>query len=96
MPDHQQPGDAEKFCAGALLELAPEIVGAQEQRDVGRILKVGFANHAALAVRRPEIVAARELFQAKDGGAAPRAVGEDGTSHPAQTDDGHVIAHRGL
>ena len=55
-PDHQHAVHAEEPEAGARLELAPEAMGAFEQRHVGGILEVGAADHARLPVRAAPVV----------------------------------------
>ena len=79
---------------GAALELAPELVGAAEQRDVVRVLVVGEADDPRLAVHRPALVDEAELLEPEHAAAAAREVVQRGAAHRPDAGDDRVVAGR--
>jgi hypothetical protein len=86
-------GDDEQFLARRRFDLTPELVGAPEQRHIGRILVVGHADDPADAVGRTHVVWDVEAFEAENLQAAPGHMPGSGASHASDPDDDHVIGH---
>lgn len=59
-------GFGEEVGAAFLLEVPPEIVGVEEERDVVRVFVVGLADHPRLAVVGAERVGDVKLVEAED------------------------------
>ena len=72
-------------------EVPPEVVGAAEERDVARVLGVGKADDARVAVARAAVVAGLELLQAQAVGAGLGEVVEGGAAHGTQPHHDSVI-----
>ncbi len=81
------------IAAFPALQRAPQLVGASQQRHVGGILEVGFANHAGFAGRRALIVKPREAFDPDGPSAAAGQMRGRRRSHAAQADDRDVVPH---
>ncbi len=87
-------GGNQQLFAGHVLQLVPELVGPIEQRNVGWVLMVGEADHAADAVGRAHLVGYVVLFQAQHLPATPGQVINGGTPHAADSDnDGVEFSH---
>ena len=89
--DHQAAVDGHQRRSAALLELPPELVGAPHQRNVERVLEVGLADDAAIAVRRAEGVSLRELIEAEHTPAAQSELAKRSASHRAEPQDNRVV-----
>src|SRR5206468_11663415 len=70
----------------------PQLVGAPDQRHVGRMLEVGLADDAALPRRRSARVRRGEAVESEDESAAAREVAGRGASHRAEAGDDDVVA----
>src|SRR3712207_3161183 len=57
--------DDQEFLARHALDLAPEFVGAAQQRNIGRILVIGQPNDAADPMRRPHAMGNVEALEAE-------------------------------
>ncbi len=88
--EEEAAGLREECLAGFALELAPEIPGAAEERDVVGVLVVREPDDAREAARRAERVAARELLEAEHARAAPREVICGRAPVRAEADDDRV------
>ena len=75
-----------------MLDLAPELVGAAQQRDVGWMLPVREPDDAVRAVRRSLIVRNVELLEPKHAQSAVGELVDGGTAHPADSDHDDVVA----
>src|SRR5262249_59395591 len=74
------------------VELAPELIGAEQQRDVRRMLVVGEANNPRLAVHGAVLVRDLELLEPDDAAAAAREVVQRGAAHRADAHHHGVVA----
>ena len=93
--DHEAAGGVEEGLAGVLLELAPQIVGAKQERDIAGIFPVGLANDACLAVRGAEGMGRVELVEREDAMALHKLeTGSEmiggGAAHGSQADDDYA------
>src|SRR5450756_2293139 len=61
--DHEPASDLHQRRSARLLQLAPQLVRALDQRHVKRMLEVGLANDAAVPVRGPQRVPRSKLLQ---------------------------------
>ncbi len=89
------PRDAQQLLAGLGLELAPELVGPAEQRDVVRMLEVRESDDPRQTVRRALLVQEVEPLEPEHALAAPREVVQRRASHPADSDDDDVVPLHG-
>ena len=89
------PGDVEELLAGLGLELAPQLVGAPQQRHVVGVLEVGEPDDPRQPVRRAVLVEQVEALEPEDALSAPGEVVERGASHPADSDDDDVVPLHG-
>ncbi len=87
--------DPEELLTGPGLELAPELVGPSQQRDVVRMLEVREADDACEPVRRPLLVKEIEALEAEHTLAAPCEVIERRAAHSPDTDDDDVVPLHG-
>ncbi len=76
-------GDVQQRPRGLGLDLAPQLVGAADQRHIGRVLEIGEADDAGVAVRRAAIVARWIAINPEHALAAARQMVERGASHDA-------------
>ncbi len=85
-------GDQQRL-AGRPLGLGPELVGAAQQRHVGRVLVVRQADDAADAVRGAHGVRDVEALQPQHALAAAGELPAGGAAHAAHADHDHVPLH---
>ena len=89
--DLDDAGDVHELPAGRRLELAPELIGAAQQRHVGRMLEIAEPDDAGLAVRGAAVMARRESLDADDAQPAARKLIQRGAAHRAEPDHRHVV-----
>ena len=77
-------GDMQQRPGGFDLELAPQLIGAAHQRHIGRMLEIGEADDAGLAMRRAAIVVRRETIEPEHALTAAGQMIERGASHDAE------------
>ena len=82
----------QQLLAGLGLELAPQLVRAQHERHVARVLEVRLADDPRNAVRGAELVRHVEALETEDALPAPREVVERSAPHAADPDDDDVVA----
>src|SRR5690606_22290707 len=91
---------SQKLLAAQGGQLIPELVRPPEERNVVRVLEVGEADGARLAVRASAVVAGREAVDAKDSQALAREVEERRASYASsRPHDDRVVRrcrHRAL
>ena len=63
--DHQAAGQRQRSRPVSCLEVGVQLVGAQQQRHVGRVLEVGLPDDPRVAVARPQRVRRGELLEAE-------------------------------
>jgi hypothetical protein len=81
----------QQLLVGLRLELAPELVRAPHQRDVGRVLEVREADDARQAVRGAVLVRDVEALETEDALPAAGEMVERGAAHSADPDDDDVV-----
>ncbi len=86
-------GERHQVGARAGLELVPELVGAQQQRHVRRVLEVRLPDDARPAVARPAVVRRPEALEPEHPLPPRREMGRRGAAHAAEPDDDHVDGH---
>ena len=86
------PGDVQQLLARLGLEFPPELVRAPEERDVVRVLEVREADDPRQPVRRAVLVRDVEALETDDALPAASEVVERRAPHPADADDGNVVA----
>ena len=79
--------------AGVGRQLVPQLVGAQQQRHVGRVLEVGLPDDARPAVAGTLVVGGGELLQPEHPLPALGQVIRRGTAHATEPDDDNVVTH---
>jgi hypothetical protein len=89
--DHQPAGDGEQVGVGVAGQPLPQLVGAQQQRDVVGVLEVRLADDARPAVAGPAVVGGPVAVEPEDAQAARREVVGGGGAHAAEADDGDVV-----
>ena len=89
--DVQPAGLVEQLLARFGLDLAPQFVGATQQRYVGRMLEVGHADDTRVAVRRAAAVGNVELLQPQHALAAPGKLVTGRAPHPADADNDGIV-----
>ena len=88
-------GDVQQLAAASRLKLAPQLIGAAQQRHVGRMLEIAEPDDAGFAVRGAAVVARREALDAEHARAAPRQLRQRRAAHRAEADHDHVeLRHR--
>ena len=85
-------GHVQQLLSGRRLQLAPQLVGAAQQRHVVDVLVVGEPDDPRDAVRRALLVRNVEPLEAEHSPAAARQVVERGAAHAADADDDRVVA----
>ncbi len=80
--DHQPAGEVEQRW----IELAPQLIRAQEQRHVVRAFEVRLADDARASVARAAVVRGRETLDADHLRAARCEMGRGCAAHPAEAD----------
>ena len=83
-PEEQPAGAAQQRLAGLVGELRPELVGAPQQRHVGRALEVDLAHDAGLAVAGALGVRAGPRVEAEGAQPAPSQVGRGRAAEAAE------------
>ena len=93
-PDHQRARPRDHRLAGVGRQSFPALVRPAHERHVGRVLEVGLAHDARVAVARAAVVGRRELLEPRhqrpplgEGGGGRRA-------HPAEADHDHPLHRR--
>src|SRR5262245_39462974 len=87
-------GDLQQRFARHLLEFAPQLVRAPQQRHVRQVFPVRETDDAREAVRGTALVRDAELLDAEDARAAARRVERRCTAHSADAgDDDVVVGH---
>ena len=81
----------EELLADLVLELAPQLVRAADERDVGRVLEVRETDDPRDSVRRPEVVRHLEALDAEHALAPPGQVVERGAPHSSDSDHDRVV-----
>ena len=69
-PNVENAGDEEQLLVHGRFELLPQLVGAQQQRHVARVLVVGLADDARLPMGAAQLVRDAELLQTEHPRAA--------------------------
>jgi hypothetical protein len=87
-----RPGDVQEPLACHRLELAPQLVGAAQQRHVARMLEVGEPDHSCHPVGRALLVRHSEALDPEDAQAAAGEVEQGRAAETPDSDDDHVIA----
>ena len=83
--------DEEQLLAGLGLELAPELVRAQDERHVARVLEVRLTDDPREPVRGAELVRDREALDPEHALPSSREVVERRAPHPTDPDDDRVV-----
>ena len=86
-------GDAEKRLAAGGLEIAPQRVGAAQQRHIGRMLEIAEPDDPRCAMRGAESMARFETVDADDALASASELVDGGAAHRAEPDH-HDIERR--
>ena len=86
-------GRDQQFLAARRFDVMPELVGAQQQRHVIRVLVIGQPDDAADAVGRAHRMGDVEPLQAENPLAAARQLEGGRAAHAADADDDDVIYH---
>ena len=84
-------GDVQELPAARRLELAPQLVGAAQERHVGRMLEIAEPDDARLAVRGAPVVAGRKALDADHARAAARESARAPRCPCAEADDRYVV-----
>ncbi len=71
-------------------QVAPQLVGAQQQRNVGGIFEISLPNDPRLAVARSPVMRGRELLEAQDAVTARGEMKCRRAAHAAQPQDNRV------
>ena len=82
----------EQLSARLLLQLVPQPVAFEQQRHVIRVLEIGLADDARVAVRAAAIVRRMEAVDAEHAHAAARQMIQRGTAHAAGAEHDRVVA----
>ncbi len=85
--------DEQQRLSRPALELAPQLIGAPQQRHVTGILGISEPDDACGAVRGAAIMSESELLETEHTHASAGEVIERGTAHPARADDDDVVGH---
>ena len=75
------------------VQLVPQLVGAQQQRHVRRVLEVGLPDDARPAVTGPLVVRRTEAFEAEHPLTAGREMRRRGAAHAAEPEHDDVVGH---
>ncbi len=84
--------DEEQLLAGVGLELPPELVRAEDERHVARVLEVRLADDPGEPVRRAALVRNLEALEPEHALPAAGEVVERRAPHAADSDDDDVVA----
>jgi hypothetical protein len=90
-PDHEPPRERHELLPRLPLQLFPELVGAQQQRDVLRPLEVRLADDAGASVAGAPVMRRGEPFESEDLFAATGELVGGGAPHAAQAGDDDVV-----
>ena len=92
--DEQAAGHPVHVAPAVGGEFLPQLVGAQQQRHVGRVLEIGLPDDPGSAMAGALVVGRGELLQAEDPLSACGQVVGGRAAHPTEPDDDDVVAHR--
>src|SRR5687768_7264483 len=82
--------DEKQLLARLSLGLAPELVGAAEQRDVARMLEIGDPDDPVPSVRRPHHVPEIEPLEPEDALSSAGELPQGRRTHGADADDDRI------
>ena len=87
----ENPRDGEELLPGLVLELAPQLVRAAQERHVVRMLEVPEPDDPRQSVGRAVLVQHVEAFEPEHAAAPPSEVVERCAPHPADSDHDRVV-----
>ena len=87
--------DVEEPLPGETLELAPQLVGATQERDVGRMLPVGEPDDPGEPVRRAVFMHQVEALQPEHPEPSARQVKQCRAAHTSETKHDRIVSGHG-
>jgi hypothetical protein len=90
-PEHQAATERHQVLAGLCLQPLPQLVGAQEERYIGRMLEVRLADEARAAVAGSSIVRGCVTLQPEHLLATSGKLVGGGAAHPAEANHDHIV-----
>ena len=90
--DHQSAGDLHQRCAARVLQLAPQLVRALNERDIQRVLEISLPNDPAVTMRRTQRVPGSELLETEHPHPSAREMKQCSAPHRAEADHDDFVA----
>jgi hypothetical protein len=93
---HQAAGQQQQLLTRFALQFAPKFISAEQQGNIGRMLKVSLSDDPRASMTGAKIVRWRKLLKAQHLFAARCEMTDRGTAHAAQPEHDYVVGSHAM